>query len=134
MVEPLAGRLSGVADAVLRPELLRGPAQAYEPAHGSPAHLTIEILAVDSRLRLAEDDHHALHRYGLLIVMITPVACVSMRLSPPSSPVVHSHSVATRNEIYIRHRAHINASYISRGICHPRNVCHGLALTTASCT
>jgi len=74
LVELLAGRLSGVADAVLRPEHLRGAAQAHEYAHGSPAHLTIEILAVDSRLRLAEDDHHALHRHGLLI--IAPVACM----------------------------------------------------------
>lgn len=75
LVDSLAGRLGGVADAVLRPELLRGPTQALEHAHGPPAHLTIEILPVDSRLRLAEDDH-ALHRHGLLIVP-GAVACVT---------------------------------------------------------
>lgn len=67
LVDSLAGWLGGVADAVLRPELLRGSTQALKPAHGPAAHLTIEILPVDSRLRLAEDDH-ALHRHGLLIV------------------------------------------------------------------
>ena len=73
LVESLAGRLGGVADAVLRPELLRGATQARrESAHGSPAHLTIEVLPVDTRLRLAEDDH-ALHRHGLLI---TRACCV----------------------------------------------------------
>jgi len=73
LVESLADRLGGVADAMLRPELLRGATQARrESAHGSPAHLTIKILSIDTRLRLAEDDH-ALHRHGLLI---TRACCV----------------------------------------------------------
>ncbi|XP_032666600.1 uncharacterized protein LOC116842056 isoform X1 [Odontomachus brunneus] len=112
LVDSFAGRFGGVADAVLRPELLRGPTQALEFAHGPPAHLTIEILPVDSRLRLAEDDH-ALHRHGLLIVpgavAAPPCACVSMRergcrRRPSTSPAV---AVAPRNQIhYTCHRAY----------------------------
>lgn len=66
VVEPPAGWLGGAVNAVLRPELLRGTTQAIQPAHRPPAHLTIEIFPIDSRLRLAEDDHSLL-RHGLLI-------------------------------------------------------------------
>lgn len=76
LVESLAGRLGGVVDAVLRPELLRGATQARELAHGPSAHLTIKILPVDPRLRVAVEDDHALHRHGLLIA---PVAYTYMR-------------------------------------------------------
>lgn len=65
MVELSAGRLGGAVDAVLRAELLRRATQAVQPAHRSSAHLTIEILSIDSRLCLAEDDHPLL-RHGLL--------------------------------------------------------------------
>ena len=68
VVEPPAGWLGGAVNAVLRPELLRGTTQAVQPAHRPPAHLTIEIFPIDSRLRLAEDDHPLL-RHGLLIVI-----------------------------------------------------------------
>lgn len=65
MVELSAGRLGGAVDAVLRAELVRRSTQAVQPAHRSSAHLTIEILSIDSRLCLAEDDHPLL-RHGLL--------------------------------------------------------------------
>lgn len=65
MVELSAGRLGGAVDAMLRAELLRCATQAVQPAHRSSAHLTIEILSIDSRLCLAEDDHPLL-RHGLL--------------------------------------------------------------------
>lgn len=65
MVELSAGRLGGAVDAMLRAELLRRATQAIQPAHRSSAHLTIEILSIDSRLCLAEDDHSLL-RHGLL--------------------------------------------------------------------
>lgn len=98
VVDPLAGRLGGVADAVLRPELLRGAAQAREPAHGPPAHLTIEILAVDSRLRLAEDDH-TLHRHGLLMR-----ACVRVSIPRERTYVVVHHHVVGRRDVAAKSR------------------------------
>lgn len=67
LVEPLADRLGGVADAVLRAELLRHATQTVEPPHRPAAHLTIEIFPVDSRVRLAKDDHHPVVRDRLLI-------------------------------------------------------------------
>ena len=69
VVEPPAGRLGGAVNAMLRAEFLRRTTQAVQPAHRSPAHLTIEIFPIDSRLRLAEDDH-PLFRHGLLIVIV----------------------------------------------------------------
>lgn len=72
MVEPLAGRLGGAINAVLRVELLRRTTQVIQPTHRSSAHLTIEIFPIDSRLCLAEDDH-PLFRHGLLIVNRTSI-------------------------------------------------------------
>jgi len=108
LVESLVGRLGGVADAVLRTELLRGTAQADQLTYGSPAHLTIKIFSVDSRLCLAEDDHDALHRHGLLIVL--PVAC-DARVSTSDSPtsIVHTvmaHHGMTRGGTCIYHHAY----------------------------
>lgn len=70
LVEPFADRLCGVADAVLWAELLRHATQTIESPHRSAAHLTIEIFSVDSRVRLAKDDHHPIVRDRLLIPTI----------------------------------------------------------------